>query len=656
MRKAIVLAFAVAAFAAVPPVSPREALAQEKSDAAELRVTRGMHQQVTFERDVARVAVGDEKILSTQVLNSRTILLLGKETGRTSLLVWYADETMQPRIVSVEPDYELLRRALREIHPNIVVDVAPDRAAVVLRGVVPDVSISRAAESAAGAYLRSGRGAKAPVVTTDPGTVLAPAAGAKGASDQNSVDGAVINLIRVERLPVSAEARVQAALASIGAPEVRVERMVRGESPDDAVDILLLRGRVRDQIQLTRTLTVAAMMYLGSSDPDLEIKVGADEAGGLLAGVSGSSRGSNRRSSSSNTSASGSNAGSLGSSFTLENEIASNPGRAKLISIGKGRIVAMLDVDDVPQVRVGVRIYEVNRTALLQFAPELTTIWSDFNQPGLSPSSGAIGVQGSANAARVGPSSTQDVQGVLSFLEDGLTQEFQYAGSHFAVDAIFSILESRSIARALASPSLTVLSGEDANFQVGGEIPIPEAFSPAFGSEATAGNTTPGVFSSVEFRRFGVGLAIRPLVGEGGRVTIDILSNVDQPDETLTTLIRDSTGTDPATTAFQTRRIETTTRLEDGQSLLIGGLISRRSSDSTSLTPVLEKIPGLGWLFKRFAVTNDDSEIVIVINPSILRDPIPDLGMWENPDLRPGLRHWIRRMIDYSGGPRAGGR
>jgi Flp pilus assembly secretin CpaC len=606
------------------------------------RLTRGMHDRMKFERDVARVAVGDEKILTTQVLNSRSILLLGKDTGRTSLLVWYSDETVQSFVVSVEPEYELLRSALHDIHPNITVEVAPDRAAVVLRGVVPDVSYSRAAEAAASAYLKTGRANAAPVVAAP-----APPANGQGAAPavvpqaQPGEDTAVINLLRVDQLPQTAEGRIQEAIARLGAPEVRVERLVRGESPDDAADVLLLKGKVQSQILLTRAINVASTMFLGTSATETDVQVGGDEGGG----IPDLAKDANHTNTSSLSTLSGAAADTARA--TLDNAVASNLARAKLVSIGKGRILSMIEVSDVPQVRVTVRMYEVNRTELLQWAPRLTAIWSDFNQAALNPSPGAIRAQG-ANASQVGPTSEQDVQGVLSFLENGLTQQGQYASAHVAIDALFTILESRSIARALANPSITVLSGENANFQVGGEIPVPESFSPAFGSVATPAATTPGVYNSVAFRQFGVGLAVRPLVGDMGRITIDILTNVDQPDEALTTLIRDTTGTDPQTTAFQTRRIETTTRLDDGQSLMLGGLISRRATDDASFAPGIERIPGIGWLFKSFDIKDEDRELVIVISPAIVRDPIPDLGRWVHPDIAPSVRHWVDRMIEVA--------
>jgi pilus assembly protein CpaC len=617
----------------------------EEQSRVERHVLRGMHDQLKFDRDVSRTAVGDQKVLSAEVLNSRTILLLGREMGRTSLLVWFADDTMQAFDVSVQPDLTLLQRALHDIHPNITVEMAPDRPAIVLRGTVPEVVYSRSAEAAASAYLKSERAETAPDVAAPTGQPGAPAPSLRP-QEPGRRESAVINLIRVERLPTTIESRIGDAIHGLGAADVAVSRLRRSDQGDEDKDVILLNGRVRDQVTLVHVLQLASTMVGGAELTQQDVRVLADEAGGL---TGRSSRRGGGRSGSSGSSGSSGGVGSSSSGRSggeLSNDIESNPARARSVSIAGGRILSFITVADIPQVRVDVRIYEVNRTALLKYAPELTIVASDFNQPTLSPSAAAATIQG-AEAVRVGGTQTQDVQGVLSFLTGGATGQFQYAGTHMAIGGVLQVLESRGIARSLSNPSLTVLSGESANFQVGGDVPIPQAFAPAFGSATQTGTTTPGVFSSVEFRRFGVELEVRPLVGDDGRVTLDLFSKVDEPDAELTTLIRDTTGTDPTTTAFKSRSIETTARLADGQALMIGGLIGRRSGDDASSTPVLERIPVVGWLFKRFNITDDDRELVVVVDPAVVREPLEDMGTWKFPDTAPVSRGWVDRMLQF---------
>ncbi len=642
MRRTLGAAVGLVALAAMSWTAPVRAA--DDAPRSEKRVLRGMHEQVRFERDVSRTAVGDQKILSTEVLNSRTLLLLGRDIGRTSLLVWFSDDSLQTFDVTVQPDLDLLQRALHDIHSAITVEMAPDRPAVVLRGIVPDVLYSRSAEAAASAYLKAERSQSAPVVMAPSGAPGAEPGPTVQAQEPGRPDSAVINLIRVEKLPLMLEERIRAAVKGLGASEVTVDRLARGDQSDDSVDVILLKGRVQDQVMLTRVLHVASTMIGGSDVKQQDLRVLSDESGGIPGRTSGNGGGSGG---SSGSASFGSGSGGGSSNGDLINDIAANPARAKALSLAAGRILSFIDVTDIPQVRLDVRIYEIDRSALFQYAPELTIVGSDFNQGSLRPPSGVVGIEG-AEAVRAGGTSTQDVQGVVSFLTGGTTGELQYAGSHFAMDAVLNVLQTRGIARSLSNPTLTVLSGESASFQVGGEVPIPQSFSPAFGTTTTtADGTTPGVFNSIEFKPFGVDLQMRPLVGEDGRVTVNLFSEISEPDAVLTTLVRDTTGTDPATTAFQSRTIETTARLKDGQALMIGGLVGRRSRDGATFTPWLERVPVIGWLFKRFTITDDDREIVIIVNPTVVRDPIEGMGVWRFPDVAPLSRRWVDKVLEF---------
>jgi len=275
-----------------------------------------------------------------------------------------------------------------------------------------------------------------------------------------------------------------------------------------------------------------------------------------------------------------------------------------------GRVLSFLQVHDIPQVRVNIRLYEVNRNKLRAYSPSF----------GAATSSGTQTQRGGGKNA---------VQNVLSFLGGTLANQTQISSAHFAIDAALSYLEREGVARSLSSPSLTVLSGEQALFQVGGQIPIPQSFVAAL---ASTGGAPAGVFNSVVFEEFGVRLNIRPLVDEGDAITLDILPQIITPNAQLTASIRTSTGTNQLTTAFLTRGLRTSARLQDGQALLIGGLLSRETGDTRGSTPGVRDVPGLGWLFKDFNQNDDGRELVIVVNPVVLRDLVPGAGLWAYPE------------------------
>jgi type II secretory pathway component GspD/PulD (secretin) len=120
-------------------------------------------------------------------------------------------------------------------------------------------------------------------------------------------------------------------------------------------------------------------------------------------------------------------------------------------------------------------------------------------------------------------------------------------------------------------------------------------------------------------------------VGDDDTITLDVQPLVVTPDAILTDAIRQSTGTAVATTAFQTRALRTSSRLQDGQALLIGGLLSNNSSTNTASTPGLRDTPILGRLFQSFNRNDQDTELIVLVNPVILRAPVPDVALWTFP-------------------------
>jgi len=140
---------------------------------------------------------------------------------------------------------------------------------------------------------------------------------------------------------------------------------------------------------------------------------------------------------------------------------------------------------------------------------------------------------------------------------------------------------------------------------------------------------------------FGVQLQVRPLVGDDGTITLDVQPLVVTPDSVLTDTIRQSTGAAVATTAFQTRALRTSSRLQDGQALLIGGLLSNNTSTNTASTPGLRNTPILGRLFRSFNRNDQSTELIVVVNPVVVRDPVPDVAMWSFP----GHDELIRAII-----------
>jgi Flp pilus assembly secretin CpaC len=612
-------------------------------------VITSQYRRLPFVQDVQRIAVADPEILSADLITSRELLVLGRQTGHTTVIVWFANGSSREFRFAVQRDLSVLERALKRVHPSIEVESAPDRDALVLTGLVPDITASLTAEAIARNYLDAGngdRGVPAPLVAAAPppdvagGAPGAPAAGQNPQAAQVPVpaaaiqlqgvvppSGTVINLIELDTLPPLPEEKLLDAIRLIGGEDVTVRRVLHGNVRDDTADTLVLEGRVPNQIALVRILVLAAQLFAGQTITAADVRVLADEGGALADSAQAQRQATQIQLGGGATSSLF--GGARGNQLT--NQVRTNLGRAKAIEAAGGRILSFIEVSDLPQVRVDIRLVEVNRTKLRAFNPNTVALVSDFRQPSLNPAQSAVAVQGD-QAARVG-SFGAAIQNVLSFLNGGLLNQFQFAGGNFAIDSALSLLEREGIAQSLSSPSLTVLSGEMAQVQVGGEVPVPTAFAPAFGGAVApgAGAVTPGVFSSVEFVPFGVQLQIRPLVGDDDTITLDVQPLVVTPDAILTDTIRQSTGTAVATTAFQTRALRTSSRLQDGQALLIGGLLSLNTSTNTASTPGVRDTPILGWLFQSFNRNDQDTELIVVVNPVILRTPVPDVALWAFP-------------------------
>jgi Flp pilus assembly secretin CpaC len=667
-RVGFVLLLALTAGQRVAGQAPPQAVAVQT-------VIKSQHLRLPFAKEVQRIAVGDTEILSADLISSREVLMLGRETGRTTFIVWFTDGTLREYLFIVRRDLSVLQDALKRVHSSIDVESAPDRDALVLTGVVPTLVISQTAEAVARNYLDAGDSrrnqAARPFLGVQPGAPAAPPTqnpnAAPGADAQapgqttttnpqarpDTVrlqgdvppSGTIINLIRLETLPALPEEKIAEAIKNLGGRQVTIRRILKGNLRDDAKDTLVLEGSVANQVALVRIIEIAAQLFSGETITEDNIRVVADEAGALT------TRGLDTPTQNTQLGGASSTGALFGGSRggRLSNQVRRNLGRAKAIEAAGGRILSFIEVSDLPQIRVDIRLLEVNRTKLLSFDPNSALLLSDFRQPSLNPSRTAAAAQGN-QAARIGGPAGSAIQNVLSFLSGGLLNEFQFSGRHAAIDSALSLLERQGIARSLSSPSLTVLSGELAQFQVGGEVPIPvAAFGPAFGlSTPNAAVTTTGLFSSVEFIPFGVQLEIRPLVGDDDSITLDVQPQVVTPDATLTDTIRQTTGAAQLTTAFQTRSLRTSSRLQDGQALLIGGLLSHTTSNNTASTPGVRDVLGLGWLFKSFNRNDESLELVVMVNSVIVRTPVADGALWSFPD-----RDELMRSVGQSPGTAA---
>lgn len=249
---------------------------------------------------------------------------------------------------------------------------------------------------------------------------------------------------------------------------------------------------------------------------------------------------------------------------------------------GSEAVINSVTVENSQQVNLEVRMLEVSRNA----GRELGIAFGGGNRNGiLAPGAAAVGLFATGNA----PFATL----VAKVIDSGID-----------VDIIVRALEDKRLARRLAEPNLTALSGETASFLAGGEVPIPVA---------TDEDTV-----TVEFKEYGVKLNFTPIVLEDSRINLRLNPEVSDVDPTVT--IKTS---DVEIPAFTTRKASTVVELRDGQSFAIAGLLQSHNRKLQSQLPWLGQLPVLGALFRSSSYIKNETDLVIIVTPRLVRPAAP---------------------------------
>jgi len=173
------------------------------------------------------------------------------------------------------------------------------------------------------------------------------------------------------------------------------------------------------------------------------------------------------------------------------------------------------------------------------------------------------------------------------------------------VNGVIDALASDNLAQILAEPNLTVMSGQTASFQVGGEYPIPVA-------SGTSNQIT------VTYKDYGVLLSFVPTVLSNGEINLHVSPQVSDLN-TANAIQTASNGLSISIPGLNIRRAETTVELGSGQSFAIAGLLEQNTAHNVSGIPGAGDIPLLGALFKDNQFQRTETELVIIVTPYIVR-------------------------------------
>lgn len=183
----------------------------------------------------------------------------------------------------------------------------------------------------------------------------------------------------------------------------------------------------------------------------------------------------------------------------------------------------------------------------------------------------------------------------------------QFASESFLFDAILEASKDNGSAKILAEPTLTTLSGQQAEFISGGEFPIPVSDDDGI---------------TIEFKEFGVGVKFLPVVLDSERINLNLNVSVSEL-VAANSLIVEADSTSGSSSllvpALTKRSALSTVELGNGQTIAIAGLISENTRDSVSRFPGLGDIPVLGHLFRSQEFVNGETELVILVTPHLAK-------------------------------------
>lgn len=276
----------------------------------------------------------------------------------------------------------------------------------------------------------------------------------------------------------------------------------------------------------------------------------------------------------------------------------------------QGGVSLKPEQDLQPQVQTDIKVIEVSRQKLREIGTSLFFREGAFNfaNGAAGTFSGVIGNLATGNVIASG----------FNILFGGGSRDFLVA---------LSALESSGFAYTLAEPSLVALSGQSANFLAGGEFPVP---------------VRGGIIDSVtiEYKEFGVRLALTPTVLDKDRIMLKVAPEVSELD--FSTGIESGGVTVPS---LRVRRTETSIQLADGESFVISGLISTRNTSEVDRLPGLGEIPILGAFFRSSQLDTEDRELLMIVTPRLVR---PLRANARTPDL-PGedFRHYKPGFLEF---------
>ncbi|WP_115558861.1 type II secretion system secretin GspD [Xanthomonas dyei] len=264
-------------------------------------------------------------------------------------------------------------------------------------------------------------------------------------------------------------------------------------------------------------------------------------------------------------------------------------------------VIEKLDVMPM-QVHIEAQVAEVNLTGQLQYGVN----WYFENAVSVPVASGGPGLPPAAGRTIWG-----DIAGSITNNGVGWT----FLGKNAA--AVISALDQVTNIRLLQTPSVFVRNNAEATLNVGSRIPINStSINTGLGSDSS--------FSSVQYIDTGVILKVRPRVTKDGMVFLDVVQEISTPGPrpaACTAATTTTVNSAACNVDINTRRVKTEAAVQSGDTMMLAGLIDDSTSDGSSGVPFLSKLPVVGALFGQKTRDTTRREVIVLITPSIVRNP-----------------------------------
>ncbi len=264
----------------------------------------------------------------------------------------------------------------------------------------------------------------------------------------------------------------------------------------------------------------------------------------------------------------------------------------RIASLFSKDVVNLVDIRNPLQVLLQVQVVEINRGAL----KNLGISWGSVIDGAFSPGSFMFGEWTSPIGLGSGGGTPEEVWQARLPVSSIVTELWRLS----PIRAVLDTLVSQDLAKVLAAPSLLTLSGEEADFLVGGEIPV---YMGQVDGRA--------IF---EWRPYGVKLNMLPTVDTKGRIVLDVKPEVSSLD--WGNALDTGVATIPA---LRMRKASTHLVVEDNVTIAVGGLIQNTEAKIVKKLPILGDIPIIGGLFRSERFEKGESELIILITPRTVR-------------------------------------